>query len=395
MTGGPSAELTVRRVSGIDALGDDTAWIDAAGFYTSRRWTASQEGDRGFQTGYLTVVSGSGDVLAVAAYHCQDGGDSNPLYNERSILATDPGSQVLAGSRTGYDNRLLIHPQAPPAQRTRILALLTEALLDQARSVGAGHVAWWYLPQTAAAELAALPGYATARTSCLPSAQIDLTGTTFEDYVTGLRSRRRRVVRRDQRRLDEAGFTIRSGPAEAAAIERYAPLVVQVQRRHGEDLSVAGAVRYLHRCLGFGLGPDAVITEVADRDGRLVACCLGIAHQGVLNMRVYGCDYAAGYGHCGEYFGATVYGPVRYALATGLRAVHLGVTAYWAKSHRGATLRPREVVLVAGSAAELPTLAPDWGFLGEDAAYFSPPEAQTAPETQTVLETPQTQVVPC
>ncbi|MER6997958.1 GNAT family N-acetyltransferase [Streptomyces sp. NPDC000410] len=373
----PETGLVVREHRELDFLDEDTAWLDRPGFYSSRRWTRSQEGDRGFDTRYLTSHDReSGRLLGLVPYHRLSGGDSNPLYNEATVLAGASGVQVLAGSRTGYDNRILLHPDCTPSERAAMLAAFTERLLERAREAGAGHVTWWYLPVEDTQELVRLTGYATATTPCLPSAVIELKGGLFDEHVAGLTASRRSLVRRDLRRLSAAGYRSRTIPAELDTIERYAPLVVQVQVRHGEDLSHEGAVRYLRRCLSFGLGRDAIVTEVLDARDQLVAFSLGIVDGGTLHLRVFGCDYASGHGRSGEYFEATVYGPMRHALSRGLGAVHLGVTSYRAKSLRGARLRERRVVVVAPSSRELPALGADWGFLGDDERFLGgrPPE---------------------
>ncbi|MFJ9691483.1 GNAT family N-acetyltransferase [Kitasatospora sp. NPDC101183] len=379
----------IREERAIDALdapggrgeaGEADAWLDRPGFYSSRRWTRSQEGDRGFDTRYLACHGGpGGELRALVPFHRLAGGDSNPLYNETTVLADNPGVQVLAGSRTGYDNRILLHPGCSPAERADLLTAVTAHLLDRAREAGADHVSWWYLPAAEAEELAALTGFATASTPCLPSAVIPLSPGGFEDHLAGLPAARRALVRRDLRRVASGGYTAHTAPADPATVEQYAPLVCQVQRRHGEDLSEEGAVRYLRRCLGSGLGPDAVITEVLAADGALAAFSLGIRHGRALYMRVFGCDYAGGHGASGEYFEATLHGPARYALALGLSELHLGVTSYRAKSLRGARLLNRRVVLVAASPDRLPALAPDWGFLGDDARFLTRPALEAVP----------------
>lgn len=373
----PAPGFVIRRQRDFEAHGVDHAWIDRSGFYSSRRWTMSQQGDRGFDTEYLmSYAEGSDRLVGLVPCHLLSGGDSNPLYNEATVLASAPGVQMLAGSRTGYDNRLLLHPDCTPSERSRLLASLTERLLERAHDAGAGHVSWWYLPVADARELTGLTGFATVTTACPPSAAIDLDAGSFDDHVARLTASRRSLVRRDVRRLREAGYRSRSLRADINTIDRYAPLVVQVQARHGEDLSLEGAVRYLRRCLSFGLGPDAVVTEVVDKDDRLAAFSLGIVDGGTLHLRVFGCDYGAGHGHSGEYFEATVYGPVRFALQAGLPAVHLGVTSYRAKSLRGARLRERRMVIVAASPRDLPTVDPDWSFLGDDQRFLGcqPPE---------------------
>ncbi|MFH8724892.1 GNAT family N-acetyltransferase [Streptomyces termitum] len=372
----------------LDAHRPGEDWLDEHGFYTCRRWTASQEGDRGFDTAYLVGRSPhDGRTGGLVPFHTADGGDSNPLYNEATLLGRAPGVQVLAGSRTGYDNRVLLDPALDGADRTALLSALCDRLLDRAEERGAGHVSWWYLPEAAARELATLPGVATTAAPCLPTAVLRPRGDGLDAHVAALPASRRSLVRRDLKRLAAAGYRSRTVPADPAALETYAPLVVQVQVRHGEELTEEGAVRYLRRCLSLG-GPaaegagtpdDVVVTEVLDPTGRPVAFALGIVHGRGLHMRVFGCDYDGGHGGHGEYFEATVYGPLRHALERGLDEVHLGVTSYRAKSLRGAELRPRQTLFMSRSDRRPPAPAPDWSFLGDDGRFLAGASSEVLP----------------
>ncbi|MFF7178570.1 GNAT family N-acetyltransferase [Streptomyces sp. NPDC008121] len=372
--------VTVGERARLGDPGSEEAWLDEGGFYTSRRWTVSQEGDRGFRTAYLVGRDeATGRTDGLVPFHTVSGGDSNPLYNEATLLGGAPAVQVLAGSRTGYDNRVLLRPGLSDADRGRLMTALCDRLLERADEQGARHVSWWYLPEREARELAALPGFATVATPCPPSASVRPRGASFDEHVAALPASRRSLVRRDLKRLAGGGYRSRSVTADPAALEAYAPLVVQVQARHGEELDEEGAVRYLRRCLSIGSGDDVVITEVLASDGRTAAFALGIVHGRTLYMRVFGCDYAAGHGTHGEYFEATVYGPLRLAMERRLDAVHLGVTSYRAKSLRGAELRPRRAVLMARSDQDLPAPAPDWSFLGDDERFLAGASSEVIP----------------
>ncbi|MER5963452.1 GNAT family N-acetyltransferase [Streptomyces sp. NPDC002057] len=371
--------------SRLDPHAADESWLDEGGFYSSRRWTVSQEGDRGFDTAYLVAHDGrSGPTGGLVPFHTASGGDSNPLYNEATLLGYTPQVQVLAGSRTGYDNRVLIGPGVSGADRAPLLAALCERLLERAEERGASHVSWWYLPEEEARELAALPGFATVATPCPPTAVLRPRGADLDEHVAALPASRRSLVRRDLKRLAAGGYRSRSVAADPADLERYAPLVCQVQARHGEELSEEGAVRYLLRCLSIGggedgTGGDVVVTEVLDARDRPAAFALGIVHGRTLHMRVFGCDYAAGHGASGEYFEATVYGPLRLALERGLDAVHLGVTSYRAKSLRGAELQPRRTLFMSRPDRRPPVPAPDWGFLGDDERFLAGASSEVLP----------------
>lgn len=162
---GTLTPFVVGERSRLDPTGTDASWLDEGGFYSSRRWTVSQEGDRGFDTAYLVGRDEtSGATGGLVPFHTASGGDSNPLYNETTLLGYTPDVQVLAGSRTGYDNRLLLSPDLSGADRVRLLTALCDRLLERAQERGAGHVSWWYLPEGEAEALAALPGFATVAT---------------------------------------------------------------------------------------------------------------------------------------------------------------------------------------------------------------------------------------
>jgi hypothetical protein len=182
---------------------------------------------------------------------------------------------------------------------------------------------------------------------------------SYDAWVATLPTRLRRRVRTETTEFREAGFTL-SAVRLPDVLARVVSLEASTASRHGgtpdvERLTAARSA--LHENLG-----DKVLTFVAERDGRMVACGVDLADEHTCCVLLYGCDYAE------EQLATTyqcvcLYAPLRHAADNGLDEVRLGFEAFVPKLIRGATLEPRETWVWVRDAGRLRALGELLDFL--------------------------------
>jgi predicted N-acyltransferase len=343
--------LEVQYSSTVDTV-DAGQWNELSGassLYLSHAWLRHVERGSGADCAYLLVRDSGGTLLgALPTYRIQD--EQNTHY--RTDLVLDgrlSGRHLLAGTCRAYHNDLLLHPALADDEQDLVLGMLLEAAERRAAELGCDDVVFLYLTTQAATRLARVrPGLNPLLLSM--DTALPVAGEGIEDYYAALGARRAYGVRKDMRIYDDAGYTTAVEPLSACWYEA-APLVANVQNRHGQEESVEECRVSLHsqaRALD-----TQSLAFTARRDGRLVAMALHYAWRGTLHGRMVGFDYEALAG-AREYFTLYYYRPLRWAYEHGFRALHLGTGSYSAKFRRGA----RPIALWAASLT--PARAGDW-----------------------------------
>lgn len=359
------------------AVGDDPGaalpdpapdWLEgAAPFYVSARWQRLHHSSHGFASSYVAARAPQDSaILGLLPLHRLVADEPPPLLDLRQALEGAP-TEILAGSRSGYDNRLQIRPQAPGrAERARELC---EAALQHAADADARTAAWLYLPPADADALRDALPVPSQRFLCPPTALLPAAFSSFDEYVSCLPSSSRSIVRRDLRRMRESGIETTWHSFPDARLDAYPSMVTSVQRRHGDSVSEEAVAGYIEQFRREDFRDSTRFIEVR-REGELAAFSFGVVHGGGLHLRVFGCDYDR-FGDAREYFAASVYGPLEYAITHGLEFVHLGITSYRPKFLRGATLAARHGLVVSadGRTPPQPSERP-WAALGDDADWL-------------------------
>ncbi|MGW5465335.1 GNAT family N-acetyltransferase [Streptomyces sp. NPDC003996] len=213
-------------------------------------------------------------------------------------------------------------------------------LVAAASSLAVAHAAqpWWlYVTETAAADLADACG--TKPVQLGQDARIPLPGSRFEDYLTGLPSKRRVAVRRERRAFTaftEAGYELRTLRLSECA-DSAGALLAQLQQRHGHAAD-SGVMARLLRDQADAMA-DGGFLRAAYADGRMVAFSLSCRHAGTVWLRATGYDYARLRG-AHEYFTLVYYLPIEDAYTHGATTLHLGMESLRAKTLRGAVTSP-------------------------------------------------------
>ncbi|HEV2781516.1 MAG TPA: MFS transporter [Actinophytocola sp.] len=353
-------DLRVELVRTINDV-DPAAWNGLSGassFYLSHDWLGYVEGNAGADVYYLLVRSHGQLAGALPLYLVRH--ESNVDYMAGRIFSDGlPGRFLLAGTRRGYVNEVLVDPTLDESRTGAVLATLLDAAGSLAGGLGLDGVLFLYLSGHAASAL----HHADPTTRPLlhgVDTAIPVVGERFEDYLCWLGSRRAYQVRKEMRIFAEAGYEV--------GVERLGdcwyesgPLVANVQQRYGHDEDAA-ACRESLRAQADRLDPHSVVFT-ARRRGALVALSLFYAWRKTLHGRLVGFDYQA-LTNSGEYFNLLFYQPLIWAYLHRFRCVHLGRESYPAKLGRGA--RPRSLFAVAVPGAE-----PAGGWLRWNAGRFA------------------------
>ncbi|MEU9102326.1 GNAT family N-acetyltransferase [Streptomyces sp. NPDC048361] len=321
----------IRDIRDVPAVTWDALAVEA-GLYLSHQWLTAQQPDPTAQAHYALVHDGEGLIAAVPLYVVET--EPNDLYRVHELIPGRPAVRtLLAGARRGYLNAPLLHSRLGPEQRREALNRLVAA----ARSLAAVHKAepWWlYVTDAAAAELATACGTKPAQLN--QDARIPLRGSTFDDYLAALPSKRRVTIRRERRAFAEAGYELRTLRLSECA-DAAGALAAQLQERHNHPVDPAVMARMLHdQAAGMA---DSGTVCAAYADGRMAAFSLYYRHAGTLWLRSTGYDYSRLRG-AHEYFNLVYYLPIEDAYAHRATALHLGMESLRAKSLRGAAISP-------------------------------------------------------
>ncbi len=113
----------------------------------------------------------------------------------------------------------------------------------------------------------------------------------FEDFLGGFTAERRKKLRRERRRVAEAGITcltLLGGELDDARLD-------DIYRLHALTFARYGNAPYLNRAFFGSLAralPDALVVELATRHGDAVACSVSLRGRDVLYGRYWGVDGA-------------------------------------------------------------------------------------------------------
>jgi hypothetical protein len=111
----------------------------------------------------------------------------------------------------------------------------------------------------------------------------------FEDFLAGFTAEKRKKVRRERRRVAEAGIDCRT--LSGAELDERA--LDDVYRLHAETFARYGNAPYLNRDFFGRLArslPQALVVELASRQGQAIACAVSLRGDDTLYGRYWGAD---------------------------------------------------------------------------------------------------------
>jgi uncharacterized protein len=304
-----------------------------ADFYHSRWWLEYAERTTDADTAYVALQDRGEWIAALPTWVHQPGG--NPMFEPARLLpelGLPRARYLVAGPQKAYRCQLL-RPAGPVLPD----AVVT-ALVEDVRAVARAHDALPIALYADGATVRALGARLPDRTPLLVDADAAIPiPESFDDYLGTLSSKRRVNIRRELREFAEQGYET-DAVRLSECFREVAPLVVNLERKYGSDVTVETMTEYLRLQAELYDHHTTVIT--ARMAGSLRATCVLYEHpRRQLTARMAGFDYEK-LRNAFEYYNLCVYLPLRYGMANGYRSLHLGVSAAGAKAARGATLEP-------------------------------------------------------
>ena len=159
----------------------------------------------------------------------------------------------------------------------------------------------------------------------------------YEGYLGSLTSRYRNMVRRERRKVADAGIEVTVEALTKGLVPTLAPLVVNLARRHGVDDDEARAAARMKMLLR-ALGPDVEVA-VARRDGDVLGVVEVMWHRGHAWCGYAGFDYEA-QGDLPVYFEVLFYGLLEAVAERAPGTVDYTTGTEAAKAARGCVARP-------------------------------------------------------
>jgi len=319
-----------------------------AGLYSSYEWLTLVEQETPGRCRYLVAGDGVGIVGALPVYLVAD--EPNQYYDPRSVFrAAVPGRNgryCLAGSRSGYNNEPLLAGWRSETEQLGAVAALLDELAVLSEAEGLEHSFLLYLNARGLRRITACSEHAFPLLSYSGDAWLDAPGQSFDDYLAGLTTTRRKTTLKEIRRFAEQGLSV----ARADPRDRL-DLIVEFARRgnakYGIETSEAELrTRVERQCAA--LGPHGVLF-VCHRGPTVVGMALAYRWEDRLYLRMSGFDHDAVSAY--PYFNVVIYEPLRYCYETGLQGLHLGTGSHHAKAARGARIGPLGSVALPSSGA--------------------------------------------
>lgn len=320
---------------------DDWLSDSADGFYSSRSWLLLTADSEGFRDRYVVAPDRPSEPTMVLPVGVAENGTRNRLYDLACQAGRGEGGalsppQVVLGPHSGYANEPIMSPAGQ-----------LESWVDLCRKASTEYEGWWVgIPflrlHTAVAVQKMLPGAHLVHAS--GRCEVTVGDDGVEGYLSGLSRSRRSMVRRDLRSIERSRCHLEVTRLTVDLVAELAPLLVNVQRRHGNDVSLHTVEGFLGSCAASDLADDSLVF-VARNGSASVAFSLYFRYRSTLVARVVGLDYAQ-LGPDNQYFNVLLYAPLRYAQEWRLRRIDLGTEGFRTKLVRGADYIPQATVLL-------------------------------------------------
>ncbi|GAB1643550.1 hypothetical protein [Krasilnikovia sp. MM14-A1259] len=300
--------------------------------------------DPRWQTRYLIAAEG-GEVLGITPLsrpRTQRMADRDydlrllVASSDRDDIPADAREWLVIGGAHSLRGGILIHRDLPDSAAARVRAAIADRAVGLTTHEGL-YGAAPYVGRTDRDAFVSVPGAGWRSVESAAAATIEVPPESMDAYLASLAPDRRRNVRRDWRHIAAAGLATACGPAEEA-IENAAVLVAAVKIRHGVMDDPRIAAYRLHTWLNSRADEHLAFTVTSPEVGPVATSF--VARTGdSLEVHEIGMIDDENLRHLG-YIEAGFYAPIRYALATGGRSVHLGTESPAPKRHRGAKFTP-------------------------------------------------------
>lgn len=259
-------------------------------------------------------------------------GGSAPLHLEETLGRALPS--LYCGAREISYSHLLVDPTLGRQDRRDIIRRLVREAESTARELGARSITFAYVDAGDRVLRSSLHAEGFSEFFSSWFCVLDVPWSRFDEYLSGFKTHRRVAIRRERRRLAEAGvlFEVRQLTSELAA--ELVALEVNLTRKYDsprkpeqvERTLKALATRLPHRCV--------VIT--GSLAGRISGFALFIRSGKRMYARHTGFHYDR-QGKLPLYFALLFYEAIEHALRSGVTRIEYGTGSLDAKLSRGCT----------------------------------------------------------
>jgi uncharacterized protein len=365
---------TITKVAGLEWFGTPTeglgaeAWDRLAGnhFYASSGWLDFCVGDPGADTvtGNVHTRLPDGGIAAVpvtATWHQNNGFYQWNRQLTQAGLATVNPQGLLVGPHRGYQTNLLISEgsdriEAAGALLGEIAGLRRNAAAERLFNEERQDAIPCYAMFLNSSDVRALrsAGVRAEPVLCAADAWIRTEADSWDAWTRSLPSKRRgELVRRDQRRFDNAGYRFIEMPL-SECYEESALMSQGTQARYGQPADV-GVLAESLRVQAEAMGDAARVLMCARDDGPPVGFILFYRWGDTTVLKGAGFHYDQ-LVDAAEYFNLVYYEPIRDALRAGRRWLHAGIASTDTKAMRGAEIRPLWMIDLFGGEADNDTI---------------------------------------
>lgn len=162
---------------------------------------------------------------------------------------------------------------------------------------------------------------------------LDVNWSNFEDYLKSLKLGRRRTVRHEIKKCSENGLTIKEESISENIAEKLSDLGANVSSKYNHTEQTRLDPSFFKTLQKYA--KDKARLFVARKNDKVVGFSLGLQHKDVLDMYMYGCDYASQTNTSFIYFNLGYYEPIKLAINEKIKKIYFRYLNEKAKVARG------------------------------------------------------------
>jgi predicted N-acyltransferase len=162
---------------------------------------------------------------------------------------------------------------------------------------------------------------------------LDVSWSNFEDYVKSLKLGRRRTVRHEIKKCSENGVTLKEESISEDIAEKLSELGANVSSKYSPKEQTRLDPSFFKILQKYA--KDKARLFVARKNDKVVGFSLGLQHKDVLDMYMYGCDYASQTNTSFIYFNLGYYEPIKLAINENIKKIYFRYLNEKAKVARG------------------------------------------------------------
>jgi hypothetical protein len=312
------------------------ALLGPGDLYMSSSWLPIAEETAAAPPLYLVVRDGDGRACAAVACYPLELEAPFPFSRLDWVLATAGADRedaqltmpsLFAGGRFPSHTRVAVRAEDP----TTALAAALDAIEDAAASHGLRSFGLLYVDETDESLRRALDRRGLLAFGSGVASSLDVP-RAFDDYLARLSGARRNAIRRNRRKLAEAGVELAVRPLRPDLVDRLVELEASLNAKYGTPHDPV-AVRAWYDVL-LRHFPEGALVASAEVDGGVCGFVLLLRWRDELYARQVGFDYDLK-GELPAYFGVVFYEPIEFAIREGIARIDYATGAVETKRVHG------------------------------------------------------------